>query len=153
MRLKSKTTKPAVSWAPPLLEPPSYFNEIYDASIRYQLPKDTIFVFGSNLAGIHGAGAAKIARFEYGAKLGVGMGQTGRAYAIPTKDEYLEVLEKDIIEYYAQRFVKQTQSGERQYFVTAVGCGLAGYTPQEMAPFFKGAKYCWFPSTWLPYLF
>ncbi len=143
------------NYIPPriILSSPSIYNEYYDNSHdRYNVHPDCIFVFGSNLAGIHGKGAALTARRQYGAKLGHGVGFTGRAYAIPTKDEYLEVLPIEFIEPYIRRFVKLTQEGKHRFFVTAVGCGLAGYHPSQIAPLFRGVQYCYLPYTWLPYL-
>ena len=132
---------------------PSIYNEYYDSSHRrYHIPKECYFVFGSNLAGAHGKGAALIARKEHNARLGVGHGFSGRAYAIPTKDEYLEVLPLETIARSVEKFVAVTQKGDKRFFVTAIGCGLAGYHPSQIAPMFRGAQYCYFPYTWLPYL-
>lgn len=143
---------PSLSYQRPKLGSVGPFNEIYDAAQRYELEENVVFVFGSNFAGIHGAGAAKVARFEYGAKLGHGDGLTGRAYGIPTKDEYLNVLPIEVIKFYVDKFVKHTQHADCSFFVTAVGCGLAGYKPFQIAPLFRGAVNCWFPSSWLPYI-
>lgn len=98
-----------------------------------------IFVFGSNLAGRHGKGAALEARQKYNAEYGVGVGRTGNAYAIPTKGHRLEVLALDTIKRYVDNFlVYARQNPELQFKVTAIGCGLAGYTPEQIAPMFKG---------------
>lgn len=113
---------------------------------------DCIFVFGSNTAGVHGAGAAKAARFQYGAQLGVGMGFTGRAYGIPTKDANIRTLPLETIRIYVEDFVKLSRRGGVNFLVAAVGCKLAGYTPAQIAPLFRGAKHCWFPMEWKPYL-
>jgi len=99
-----------------------------------------IFVFGSNLAGIHGAGAALHARNEYGAKLGEGIGRTGGAYAIPTKDERIKTLPLHRIQEYVTNFIVYAiEHPELKFNVTAIGCGLAGYTPMAIAPMFKDA--------------
>ena len=99
-----------------------------------------IFVFGSNLAGIHGAGAALHARNEYGAKLGVGIGRTGESYAIPTKDERIKTLPLNRIEQYINGFIAYAiDHPELKFNVTAIGCGLSGYTPAAIAPIFKDA--------------
>lgn len=108
-----------------------------------------VFVFGSNLAGIHGAGAAKAA-LKFGAKLGVGIGPSGSSYAIPTKDEYLRTLPLNTIELYVDRFKRFTlQYSTVEFFVTRVGCGLAGYHDKDIAPMFKGVgDNCSFSENW-----
>ena len=101
------------------------------------LQPDEIFVFGSNLAGIHGAGAARQALECFGAKWGVGRGMTGRSYAFPTKDEQLctrmlHELEEEVIMLYAVA----RNYPDFTFLVTPVGCGLAGYHPSQVAPLF-----------------
>lgn len=99
---------------------------------------ETIFVFGSNLAGRHGAGAAKDAVRFWGAKRGVGNGAQGQAYGIPTKDQRLHTLSLSKIEKFVGEFKGYArQHPELRFLVTEVGCGLAGYTIYEMAPLFK----------------
>lgn len=109
-----------------------------------------IFVFGSNLAGRHGRGAALEARKKYGAVYGVGLGRTGNAYAIPTKDEKLNSLPLEQIRRYVAEFIAYArQHPELVFQVTAVGTGLAGYSHTEMAPMFKDApKNCYLPIIW-----
>lgn len=98
-----------------------------------------IFVFGSNLAGRHGAGAAKFARENHGAIYGQGVGIQGNSYAIPTKDENLEVLPLSSIKVFVKEFLLYAKSRENDVFnVTRVGCGLAGYKDEQMAALFKG---------------
>lgn len=97
-----------------------------------------IFVFGSNLAGRHGKGAALTARETYGAEYGIGGGRTGDSYAIPTKGHRLEVLELSIIKRYIDEFIEYAKSHpELRFIVTNVGCGLAGYRPEQIAPMFS----------------
>lgn len=99
-----------------------------------------IFVFGSNLAGRHGAGAAKYARLHYGARIGVGEGPTGLAYAIPTKNEKIRTRNLDDIRVSVDRFIQYAKANPHLTFkLTAIGCGLAGYTPDQIAPMFEGA--------------
>lgn len=99
-----------------------------------------IFVFGSNLAGRHGAGSAFHAYRWFGACAGVGVGLHGHSYAIPTKDERLQSLSLKIIEPFAQRFVEYARAMPHLTFrLVAIGCGLAGYTPEQMAPMFTNA--------------
>lgn len=100
--------------------------------------KDTIFVFGSNLAGRHGAGSAKHAYLYYGAKYGVGIGRTGNSYAIPTKDKNLKVLSLSEINKYVQEFVKYAIANpDLKFEVVKIGCGLAGYSENEISPMFQ----------------
>lgn len=112
-----------------------------------------IFVFGSNLAGIHGAGAAKVA-VKFGAKYGVGIGVRGNTYAIPTKDQYIQTLPLEEIEFRIKEFCDYTRNygNGKKFFVTAVGCGLAGYKDRHIAPLFKSAVNCSFPLEWQPIL-
>ena len=103
------------------------------------LKDNEIFVFGSNLAGIHGAGAAKVARFKFNAQLGVGEGLTGQCYAIPTKDKSIRTLPLNRIEYSVKKFLSVAESmPSKKFLVSAIGCGLAGYSPLEIAPMFTG---------------
>lgn len=116
-----------------------------------------VFVFGSNLAGIHGAGAARAACELFGAEYGCGKGwqPNFKSYAIPTKDSRIRTLELSEIEKYVQEFVRLTQSDfivNNGYWVTRVGCGLAGYQDHEIAPMFREARNCSFPIPWQPYL-
>jgi len=113
-----------------------------------------IFVFGSNLAGVHGAGAALFAREKHGAVLGVGHGMTGAAYALPTKDESIRTLPLDRIAGYVRTFIKFAEDNpELDFQVTRVGCGLAGYTDKQIAPLFKGSpENCIMPVEWLEIL-
>ena len=100
----------------------------------------TIFVFGSNLAGIHGAGAAKEAFKDWGAIWGQPSGPMGRAYAIPTKDEKLRPLPLHSIKVHADLFVLYATTMPKVHFLlTEVGCGLAGYRVDQIAPMFKDA--------------
>lgn len=119
------------------------------------LPQDdATLVFGSNLAGRHGKGAALIAKRKFRAVYGVGEGKTGNAYAIPTKDEYLRTLSLKRIRKAVRRFREYTkQNREETFFVMRVGCMLAGYKDSEIAPLFRGAtRRCNFPIEWKEYL-
>ncbi len=100
---------------------------------------DEIFVFGSNLAGRHGMGAANAALKRYGAVYGKGIGLHGQSYGIPTKDENLKVIPIDEVAIYIRDFIEFSKSNpDKQFFVTAIGCGLAGYKPEQIAPLFRG---------------
>lgn len=109
-----------------------------------------IFVFGSNLAGRHGAGAAKTAHNEYSAVWGVGEGRTGNAYAIPTKDKHLATRSLTAISRSIWRFLEYARAHPDLTFrVTRVGCGLAGYDDRQIGPMFKGAPdNCILPDGW-----
>lgn len=99
-----------------------------------------IFVFGSNLAGRHGKGAAKEAVERYGAVYGQGVGMQGNSYAIPTKDKNLQTLPLIDIKKYVNRFLLFAQKHPTmQFYVTAIGCGLANYEPSDIAPMFRSA--------------
>lgn len=99
-----------------------------------------IFVFGSNLAGRHGKGAALYARQKHGAIYGQGTGRQGNSYAIPTKDEHLRVLPLDRIKPYVDEFLEYASSNLNEtFFITAIGCGLAGYHPNDIMPLFQGS--------------
>jgi len=109
-----------------------------------------IFVFGSNLAGRHGKGAALFALENYGAVYGKGIGRTGRAYAIPTKDGSLNVLNLKVIKTHVEAFIVYALANpDLTFLVTRIGCGLAGYDDSEIAPFFKNApSNCTLPIEW-----
>lgn len=97
-----------------------------------------IFVFGSNLSGRHGKGAALFAIKNHGAKYGQGEGRQGNSYAIPTKDENLKTLDLQVIETFIKRFISYARENTNETFqVTAIGCGLAGYVYNQIAPMFK----------------
>lgn len=94
-----------------------------------------IFVFGSNLAGRHGAGAAKYAHERYGAEYGVGVGPTGCAYALPTKDSTLKTLTLDVIERFIKDFIQYAEDNpDDEFLLTPIGCGLAGYRRDQVKP-------------------
>lgn len=109
-----------------------------------------IFVFGSNLAGRHGKGAALTAKLDFGAKYGVGIGRTGNAYAIPTKGYRLETLPLYVIIQHVYNFIEYAlDNPDLEFFVTRVGCGLAGYKDDEIAPMFKNCpSNCKLPKEW-----
>jgi hypothetical protein len=99
-----------------------------------------IFVFGSNLAGRHGKGAARYARQRHGAVYGQGVGLQGNSYAIPTEDERLRTLPLDAIREHVAAFKRfAAEHPELTFQVTAIGCGLAGYRPEQIAPMFADA--------------
>lgn len=100
-----------------------------------KLEKDEIFVFGSNLAGRHLGGAAKAAYDKFGAQWGVGVGLTGQTYAIPTMQGGVETIKP-----YVDQFIEYAKGHqEKKFLVTRIGCGIAGFKDEEIAPLFKKA--------------
>jgi hypothetical protein len=103
-----------------------------------ELEPNQVFVFGSNRAGIHGAGAARLAA-EWGAEWGKGEGLSGQTYGIPTKDKHLHVLSLTEIAEAVERFIDFAEAHqELEFLVTKIGCGLAGYSPDEIKLCFTG---------------
>lgn len=99
----------------------------------------TIFVFGSNLAGRHGLGAAKDAARFWSAIYGKGNGPQGQAYAIPTKHSSLRTLPLERVKTYIDQFKEYARRNPQlRFLVTEVGCGLAGFTADDIAPLFAG---------------
>lgn len=100
-----------------------------------RLGSNEIFVFGSNARGLHHGGAAKVAVERFGAIMGQGHGLQGKSYAINTMSGISE-MEKDI-----KLFCEFAKSNPQKHFlVTPIGCGIAGYNPNDIAPLFKGCK-------------
>lgn len=112
--------------------------------------KHMVFVFGSNEAGVHGAGAARIAVVEHGAVFGQGVGHFGNSYAIPTKDRDIRTLPLSKIEEYVKEFLDYAMMNAEYLFqVTQIGCGLAGFTAAQIAPMFCDAPpNCYFDEKW-----
>ncbi len=100
-----------------------------------ELAPDEIFVFGSNLAGHHGGGAARVALDRFGAQWGQGEGIQGQSYAIPTMQGGVETIKP-----YVDRFLDLAYEWDQSTFlVTRIGCGIAGFTPEQIAPLFDRA--------------
>ena len=110
-----------------------------------------IFVFGSNLAGVHGAGAARDARLYWGAKVGIGVGLCGQSYALPTKDDCIVTLPLSEIGQHVKKFLEFSKNHpDKKFLVTAVGCGLAGYKPEDIALFFfEAPQNCILPDEFI----
>jgi hypothetical protein len=96
------------------------------------LGENEIFVFGSNLAGFHGGGAAELA-MEWGAVWGQAVGLQGKTYAIPTMFKTVEEMKPYIDEF----LIFAKAHPELKFLVTELGCGIAGFTPKDVAPLFK----------------
>lgn len=99
------------------------------------LAENEIFVFGSNLAGFHGGGAARVAHQRFGAVWGQGVGLQGQSYAIPTMQGGVETIRPYVDEF----IVFARQHPELTFLVTRIGCGIAGFTDEDIAPLFKEA--------------
>lgn len=96
---------------------------------------DEIFVFGSNLEGIHAGGAAKVAVEKFGAKMGQGVGIQGQSYAIPTMQGGIETIKP-----YVDDFIDLAYEWDQNtFYVTRIGCGIAGFKDEEIAPLFDRA--------------
>ena len=109
-------------------------------TIKELLPNQ-IFVFGSNLTGVHGAGAAKQAMMKFGAVYGRGQGLQGQSYAIPTKDFRIETLPLSEIAKYVQKFIEfAINHPDLEFLVTPIGTGLAGYSVEQIKPLFESAN-------------
>lgn len=104
-----------------------------------KLEPHQVFVFGSNLAGRHGKGAALLAQRKFGARNGQGTGLMGQSYGIATKGHRLEVLSPAAIEIQIARFLRFALAHpDLKFLVTKIGCGLAGYSTKEIAKLFAG---------------
>ena len=100
-----------------------------------ELGQDDIFVFGSNLAGHHAGGAARVARQRFGAIEGQGVGLQGQSYAIPTMQGGVETIKP-----YVDDFIEfASNCDQNTFYVTRIGCGIAGFTDEEIAPLFRDA--------------
>ena len=110
------------------------------------LGANEIFVFGSNIQGAHGGGAAWYAHKKFGAEWGIGEGLTGRTYALPTMEGDASL--KKAVEHF---IACAKAHPELTFLVTAVGCGIAGYTAAEVAPLFREATTL--ENVYLPHVF
>lgn len=109
------------------------------------------FVFGSNRLGVHGAGAAWYAVSRLGARPGIGEGVSGRTYALPTCSMPGVPLTLDEVRVHVERFLRVARAmSEARFFVSAVGCGIAGFREEQVAPLFADAPAnCDLPPTFL----
>lgn len=108
------------------------------------LQENQVFVFGSNLAGMHGGGAARVARLRFGAVMGNGVGMQGSSYAIPTMQGGTETIRPYVNDFIA--YAKEHP--ELTFLVTPIGCGIAGFEPEDIAPLFEEASNV--ENIWLP---
>lgn len=113
----------------------SMYNREYTPEKITELKPNEIFVFGSNLAGAHGGGAARLAYYRFGAVWGQGVGLQGQSYAIPTMQGGVETIVP-----YVDEFIEFAKNHpELKFYVTRIGCGIAGFKTTEIAPLFKKA--------------
>ena len=100
-----------------------------------ELKADEVFVFGSNLEGMHGGGAAYYAFKHFGAMMGCGVGLRGQSYAIPTMQGGVETIKPYVDDF----IVFAKEHPELFFYVTRIGCGIAGFRDKEIAPLFSEA--------------
>ena len=111
------------------------YNRAYTPERILELKPNEIFVFGSNLSGSHGGGAARLAYDRFGAIWGQGVGLQGQSYGIPTMQGGVETIKP-----YVDDFIQfASEHPEYLFLVTRIGCGIAGFTTEEIAPLFKDA--------------
>ena len=104
-------------------------------SLVVSLKPNEVFVFGSNIAGFHGGGAARAAYKKFGAIWGQGVGMQGQSYAIPTMQGGVETIAP-----YVGEFIEYAKNHpDKRFLVTEIGCGIAGFAPEEIAPLFAKA--------------
>lgn len=111
------------------------YNREYTPEFITTLQPNEVFVFGSNIRGMHGGGAAAIAWRKFGAEWGVGEGLTGQCYALPTMEGGVDYIAGKV-----QAFLACAQAHpELKFYVTKVACGIAGFTIEEIGPLFSNA--------------
>lgn len=107
----------------------------FTPEIIRELKPNEVFVFGSNLAGFHGGGAARVARNKFGAVMGQGVGLQGQSYAIPTMQGGVETIKP-----YVDEFIDFAKGRpDLKFYVTRIGCGIAGFRDDAIAPLFAAA--------------
>ncbi len=111
------------------------YNREYTPNFINQLKENEIFVFGSNLKGMHAGGAARVAFDKFGAVWGQGVGMQGQCYAIPTMQGGVETIQPYVDDFIAYA----RQHPEYKFLVTRIACGIAGFRVEEIAPLFKAA--------------
>ncbi len=111
------------------------YDREYTPDFITELKPNDIFVFGSNIRGIHGGGAARIANKKFGAEWGVGEGLTGQCYALPTMEGGVDYIAEKV-----QNFLLCAKAHpELKFYVTKIACGIAGFTVAEIGPLFSDA--------------
>ena len=111
------------------------YNREYTPEFITELKENEIFVFGSNIHGMHGGGAARVANLKFGAVMGVGEGLTGQCYALPTMEGGVDYIAGKV-----QNFIECAKvHPELKFYVTKIACGIAGFTIEEIGPLFADA--------------
>lgn len=111
------------------------YDREYTPDFITELKPNDIFVFGSNIRGIHGGGAARIANKKFGAEWGVGEGLMGQCYALPTMEGGVDYIAEKV-----QNFLLCAKAHpELKFYVTKIACGIAGFTVAEIGPLFSDA--------------
>lgn len=111
------------------------YNREYTPEFITELKENEIFVFGSNIHGMHGGGAARVANLKFGAVMGVGEGLTGQCYALPTMEGGVDYIAEKV-----QNFIECAKAHpELKFYVTKIACGIAGFTIEEIGPLFADA--------------
>jgi len=123
--------------------------------LKFEQEPGHVFVFGSNRAGVHGDGAAHFAAQACGAIMGKGEGlmpssEVPLCYGIPTKDHQIQTLPLEEVRVHVEKFIELAwERRDLTFFVTRIGCGLAGFTDYQIAPLFKDAPpNCELPPGW-----
>ena len=111
------------------------YNREFTSDFITELKPNEIFVFGSNIGGFHGGGAARVAHKRFGAEWGVGEGITGQCYALPTMEGGVDYIAGKVYAFIACA----KQHPELKFLVTKVACGIAGFRIEEIAPLFADA--------------
>ena len=111
------------------------YNREFTSEFITELKPNEIFVFGSNIGGFHGGGAARVAHKRFGAEWGVGEGITGQCYALPTMEGGVDYIAGKVNAF----IVCAKQHPELKFLVTKVACGIAGFRIEEIAPLFADA--------------
>ena len=111
------------------------YNREYTPEFITELRPNEIFVFGSNIHGMHGGGAAAVAFRNFGAEWGVGEGMTGQCYALPTMEGGVDYIAGNV-----QNFIACAKAHpELKFYVTKIACGIAGFAIEEIGPLFVDA--------------
>lgn len=111
------------------------YNREYTPEFITELRPNEIFVFGSNIHGMHGGGAAAVAFCNFGAEWGVGEGMTGQCYALPTMEGGVDYIAGKV-----QNFIACAKAHpELKFYVTKIACGIAGFAIEEIGPLFADA--------------
>lgn len=109
--------------------------KVYTPENIQELGQDEVFVFGSNLQGMHMGGTARVAHKKFGAVMGQGVGMQGQSYAIPTMQGGVETIKP-----YVDEFIALAREWDQTtFYVTRIGCGIAGFTDEQIAPLFDEA--------------